>query len=121
MRQFNWGKSGRLIGVKDNKRGSSSYHYDPRDQVSRITRQTGLNTQINEQYSYDSLMNLVQSNGEHHQYENGEVKSIGRSSYRHDNRGRVVEKRVVKSGFRPKTWFFRWDVSGNVKMTHLGN
>jgi len=117
-RRYRWDKSGRLTGVKDNKRGTSSYQYDPRDQINRITRTTGLDKQISEQYSYDSLLNLVQSNGRHHQYENGEVKSIGRSSYRHDNRGRVVEKRVVKNGFRPKTWFFRWDDFDRLTETH---
>jgi YD repeat-containing protein len=50
-RKYNWDKSGRLIGVKDNKRGASSYHYDPRDQINRITRTTGLDKQVSEQYS----------------------------------------------------------------------
>jgi RHS repeat-associated protein len=117
-RKYNWDKSGRLIGVKDNKRGASSNHYDPRDQISRITRTTGLDKQISEQYSYDSLMNLVESNGRHHQYENGEVKSIGRSSYRHDSRGRLVEKRVVKHAFRPKTWHYCWDDFDRLTETH---
>jgi RHS repeat-associated protein len=117
-RKYNWDKSGRLIGVKDNKRGASSYHYDPRDQINRITRTTGLDKQVSEQYSYDSLLNLVESNGRHHQYENGEVKSIGRSSYRHDSRGRVVEKRVVKHGFRPRTWYYRWDDFDRLIETH---
>jgi RHS repeat-associated protein len=117
-RRYNWDKSGRLIGVKDNKRGTSSYQYDPRDQINRITRTTGLDKQSSEQYSYDSLLNLVESNGRHHQYENGEVKSIGRSSYRHDSRGRVVEKRVVKHGFRPKTWYYRWDDFDRLIETH---
>jgi RHS repeat-associated protein len=117
-RRYRWDKSGRLIGVKDNKRGASSYHYDPRDQINRITRTTGLDKQVSEQYSYDSLLNLVESNGRHHQYENGEVKSIGRSSYRHDSRGRVVEKRVVKHGFRPRTWYYRWDDFDRLTETH---
>lgn len=117
-RRYRWDKSGRLVGVKDNKRGTSSYQYDPRDQISRITRTTGLDKQSSEQYSYDSLLNLVESNGRHHQYENGEVKSIGRSSYRHDSRGRLVEKRIVKHGFRPKTWHYRWDDFDRLTETH---
>jgi YD repeat-containing protein len=43
-RKYSWDKSGRLVGLKDNKRGTSSYHYDPRDQINSITRQTGLNS-----------------------------------------------------------------------------
>ena len=117
-RRFNWDKSGRLVGVKDNKRGASSYQYDPRDQVNRITRQTGLNKQSEEQYSYDALMNLAQSDGRTHRYTNGEIRQIGRSFYRHDARGRLVEKRVDKNGFRPRTWYYRWDDFDRLSETH---
>jgi RHS repeat-associated protein len=102
-------KSGRLVGVKDNKRGTSNYRYDVRDQVERIKRITGLNEQTEEQFGYDSLMNLAFSKGEQHKYENGTIRTIGNSSYRYDLRGRVREKRVVKNGFRPKTWHYNWD------------
>jgi RHS repeat-associated protein len=54
-------------------------------------------------------MNLAFSKGELHKYENGTVQTIGNSSYRYDLRGRVKEKRVVKNGFRPKTWHYSWD------------
>jgi RHS repeat-associated protein len=117
-RRFNWDKSGRLVGVEDNKRGSSDYQYDPRDQVNRITRQTGLNKQTEETYRYDALMNLAQSDGRIHQYSNGEIRHIGRSSYRHDTRGRLVEKRIDKNGFRPRTWYYRWDDFDRLIETH---
>jgi len=108
-RKYSWDKSGRLIGIKDNKRGTSRFSYDPRDQIEHITRITGLNKQTEEQYRYDAVMNLVQSNGNVHQYEGGTVKTIGPNSYRYDMRGRVIEKKVHKNGFRPKTWRFTWD------------
>ena len=63
-------------------------------------------------------MNLAQSNGQTHQYTNGEVRQIGRSSYRYDTRGRVVEKRVVNNGFRPKTWHYFWDDFDRMTETH---
>lgn len=117
-RHYNWDKSGRLVGVKDNKRGTSSYHYDPRDQIEHITRITGLNKETNEQYNYDALMNLTSSDGQAHQYENGTIRHIGQSSYRHDTRGRLQEKRLVKNGFRPKTWHYLWDDFDRLIETH---
>jgi RHS repeat-associated protein len=117
-RKYNWDKSGRLIGVKDNKRGTSSYQYDARDQINRINRIIGLDKQTEEQFGYDSLMNLAFSKGELHKYENGTVRTIGNSSYRYDLRGRVKEKRVVKNGFRPKTWHYSWDNFDRLIETH---
>jgi RHS repeat-associated protein len=117
-RKYSWDKSGRLVGLKDHQRGASNYLYDPRDQINRITRITGINKQTEEQYNYDSLMNLGSSNGQLHQYENGVVRQIGQSSYRHDMRGRVVKKRVIKNGFRPKTWHYLWDDFDRLTETH---
>jgi YD repeat-containing protein len=107
--KYSWDKSGRLVGLKDNKRGTSNYRYDVRDQIERIKRITGLDKQTEEQFGYNSLMNLAFSKGEQHKYENGTIRTIGNSSYRYDLRGRLKEKRVVKNGFRPKTWHYLWD------------
>jgi RHS repeat-associated protein len=117
-RKYSWDKSGRLVGLKDNKRGTSSYYYDPRDQINRITRQTGLNKHTEEQFGYDSLMNLAVSKGGQHKYDNGTVRAIGQNSYHYDMRGRLKEKRVVKNGFRPKTWHYLWDDFDRLLQTH---
>ncbi len=117
-RKYSWDKSNRLVGVKDNKRGTSSYQYDPRDQVNQITRITGLNKQTEEQFGYDATMNLAFSKGQQHQYENGTIRTIGQNSYRYDIRGRLREKRVVKNGFRPKSWHYRWDDFDRLTETH---
>ncbi|MEA5115465.1 MAG: RHS repeat-associated core domain-containing protein, partial [Geobacteraceae bacterium] len=108
-RRYRLDKSGRLIGISDNKRGSSSYHYDPRDQVTGIIRQTGLNKHVEERFSYDELLNLAESSGQSHRYRDGTVRAIGPTSYRYDVRGRVTEKRIERNGFRPKTWRYLWD------------
>ena len=82
-RRYRWDKSGRLVGVKDNKRGAGSYQsyqYDPRDQIEKITRTTGLNRQTEERFSYDALMNLAESHGQTHRYAGGTVRAIGKSS-----------------------------------------
>lgn len=102
-------KSGRLVGLSDNKRGSRLFHYDPRDQVTGVIRQTGLNKQREEKYSYDELLNLTHSDGQSHRYLHGVVRAIGKSSYHYDVRGRVIEKKVDRNGFRPKTWRYVWD------------
>ncbi len=108
-RRYRLDKSGRLIGLNDNKRGSSSYHYDPRDQVTGIIRQAGLNKHVEERFSYDELLNLAESSGQSHRYRDGTVRAIGPTSYRYDVRGRVTEKRVERNGFRPKAWRYLWD------------
>ncbi len=102
-------KSGRVIGLEDNRRGASSYHYDPRDQITRITRRTGLNKQGEEKYGYDELLNLTHGNGLNHRYLDGTVRAIGKNSYHYDLRGRVIEKKVDRNGFRPGTWRYAWD------------
>ena len=38
----------------------------------------------------------------------------GRVSYRHDDCGRVVEKRVEEPGFRPRIWRMAWDGQGQM-------
>jgi YD repeat-containing protein len=93
-RRYRWDKSGRLVGVQDGRRGTSSFRYDPRDQIEKITRVSGLNKKTEEHFSYDALMNLAQSDGRTHRYDGGTVRAIGNSSYRYDVRGRVIEKRL---------------------------
>jgi len=108
-RRYRLDKSGRVIGLEDNKRGASSYRYDPRDQITLITHRTGLNKQSEEKYGYDELLNLTHGNGRTHRYEGGTVRAIGKNSYRYDLRGRVIEKKVERNGFRPGTWRYSWD------------
>jgi len=108
-RRYRWDKSSRLVGVQDGRRGASSFRYDPRDQIEKITRVSGLNTQTEERFSYDALMNLAERNGRTYRYDGGTIRAIGKSSYRYDVRGRVIEKRLVRNGFRPKNWQYRWD------------
>lgn len=117
-RTYNWDKSGRLVGVQDNKRGASSFRYDPRDQIEKITRASGLNTLTEEQFSYDALMNLAESDGRTHRYDGGTVRVIGNSSYRYDVRGRVIEKRLARNGFRSQTWQYWWDDFDRLTETH---
>jgi len=117
-RRYRWDQSGRLVGVQDSRRGSYSCHYDPRDQIEQITRHTGLHTQTIEHYRYDALLNLTQSNGRTHRYEGGTVRSIGNSSYRYDIRGRVIEKRLARNGFRPQAWRYAWDDFDRLLQTH---
>ena len=71
-----------------------------------------------ERYDYDALMNLAQSDGQAHRYEGDCITRIGNTSYRHDARGRVIEKTAVKNGFRPKTWHYLWDDFDRLIETH---
>lgn len=109
-RRYDWDKSGRLRGVHDSVRGAVRYSYDARDQVLEVMRhQQRDNGPARESYQYDALMNLARSNGGAHQYRHGQVERIGNSTYEYDPRGRVVSKTVVKNGFRPQTWNYKWD------------
>jgi RHS repeat-associated protein len=109
-RRYRWDRSGRLVGVKDSERGTRSYSYDPRDQVTRIRRPAGIKgREPEERYDYDALMNLAQSDGDTHFYEGDIVTRGGKISYTYDTRGRVSTKTVSRQGFRPKTWRYGWD------------
>ncbi len=108
-RRYRWDKSSRLVGVDDTIRGSARYTYDPRDQVTGVQRRKGLNPATTERYHYDAIKNLTYTPHRQHHYEGDVVTRIGLTSYRHDSRGRVVEKTHARHGFRPQTWRYRWD------------
>jgi len=105
-RGYDWDRSGRLVGVSDQARGSSRYAYDARDQVQSVER---LSNHTSERYEYNALMDLLNSDGMRHGYQDGEVQSVGNTSYRRDARGRVIQKTIQRPGFRPQSWGFQWD------------
>lgn len=108
-RRYRWDKSSRLVGIDDTSRGATRYTYDPRDQITGIERRKGLGPATRERYQYDPLMNLAYTPHRQHHYEGDVVTRIGLTGYRHDSRGRVVEKTHARHGFRPRTWRYRWD------------
>ena len=105
-RGYDWDRSGRLVGVTDQARGASRYAYDARDQVQSVQRP---DNHTSERYQYNALMDLLNSDGMRHGYQDGEVQSVGNTSYRRDARGRVVQKTIQRPGFRPQSWGFQWD------------
>lgn len=112
LRKYTWNKAGKLCAIKDSKRGNIEYTYDSRDQVKEVKRDFFQHSFLtNEYYSYDELMNLVESNGHRCEYGKGdELVRIGNITYRYDKRGRVIQKLIEKKGdYHPEIWRYIWD------------
>lgn len=99
--------------------GNAHYRYDSNDQVlyaqsgaRRLPRQ--------EQFSYDSNLNISyhgQTPNLHYktmgftafEQQTGRITRRGDDTYCYDDCGHLVEKNVLRPGFRPEQWRYRWD------------
>ncbi|MBK4217701.1 PAAR/RHS domain-containing protein [Paracoccus caeni] len=112
-RSYDWDKLGRAISVNDRVMGLVRFDYDQRGQVTTTRRDTPDGQSALSHFEYDPARNIaavieagrtvpVESNA-------GRIKRRGTVSYRHDDCGRVIEKRVEEPGFRPRVWHMDWD------------
>jgi hypothetical protein len=119
-RSYSWSKAFEPVRIADGLWGETSYAYDRNGQVT----DTKFGDGGGERFSYDQALNIAGSGaaagGGGPRFEGwlssagGRVKA-GRGPngekifLQHDMRGRVVERRVERDGFRPKVWRYRWD------------
>lgn len=62
-----------------------------------------------ESYAYDGLSNLVAVGDERREFRGNLLVADGRTRYRYDSAGRVVEKSVARLSRRRDVWRFSWD------------
>ncbi|WP_051940002.1 DUF6531 domain-containing protein [Phaeacidiphilus oryzae] len=101
------------IGLTDSQRGEREYVLNPMGRVLAV-----LGEDWTESYGYDRAGNLVHSEHPHPQaelsggeitYEGTLVRGAGRTTYRNDEQGRVVERTERTLSGKTRTWTFSWD------------
>ncbi|MDO5604899.1 MAG: RHS repeat-associated core domain-containing protein [Paracoccus sp. (in: a-proteobacteria)] len=114
-RSYDWDRAGRAIAITDANAGETRLSYDARGLVGATAqRQSAGAAPVLRQFDYDPSRNLValaeDMRVERVEQEKGRIRQRGRIHYRHDSRGRVIEKRVEEPGFRPRIWAMTWDL-----------
>lgn len=117
-RSWQYDQAYNVVGIDDGRWGKTQYQYDLNDQIVRA--KFGGILPLIEQFSYDANQNLtlharmprgaeaaLQQDQQHQRA--GRVISRGSNQYHYDMGGRLVEKRVLKEGFRPQVWRYRWN------------
>ncbi len=118
-RTYQWDQASRAVAVNDRILGESRFSYDRRGQVSCVEKMPqGESAPVLRRFGYDPNRNLTEiASAEKHETIDssaGRVKRRGAVFYRHDDAGRVIEKRVEEAGFRPKIWQMQWDARGRL-------
>ncbi|WP_289896337.1 RHS repeat-associated core domain-containing protein [Paracoccus sp. TOH] len=113
-RSYAWDRLDRATAIHDRSMGSIENRYDARGQVTaRLSDKAPL-----QQFEYDPARNLaaVIEAGVARSVETaaGRVRRRGNVLYRHDDCGRVIEKRIEEPGFRPRIWRMEWDGLGQL-------
>jgi RHS repeat-associated protein len=114
-RSYRWSKSYEPLSIADRRWGETSYAYDAAGQVTRALFGDGRG----EAFDYDPALNVF-AGGEIGAAQawlssaGGRVKAargpFGEKIFlTHDARGRVIERRVERDGFRPRAWRYGWD------------
>lgn len=92
-RQYNYDNADNLLSVKDNLRGQTSYHYDEREQLTKVI----CSDRDDEIYSYDPCGNLIATKDFHLNYDKGNrLISAGKKRYEYDANGNVSA--VIEDG-----------------------
>ncbi len=122
-RRYRWDKAGAPTGIDDALSGETRYRYDANGQVAEASFGDG----FRERFDYDAAKNVVGVKVEGPQVgpgiggllawrsTPGGVVQLAQGpngesiALTHDVCGRVVERRVERKGFRPKTWKYGWD------------
>lgn len=116
-RSYRWGRRSAPSGFVDGLWGETSYAEDAEGQVVEARHGDG----ALERFGYDGALNVAASGDAASGLRpwlvspGGRVRAArgGPSGERvmlvHDARGRVVERRVERAGFRPRVWRYRWD------------
>lgn len=112
-RNYDWDRVGRAIAVNDRIMGMVRFDYDQRGQVTTTRRDTPDGQSALSHFEYDPARNIAAvieaGRSQPVETEAGRIKRRGTVSYRHDECGRVIEKRVEEPGFRPRVWRMVWD------------
>ncbi len=123
-RAYAWDEAGAPTLIDDALFGPAAYRYDGNGQVA----QASFGESLIERFDYDAARNVVGVLAEGS--EAGEILGalrrveatpggavrVGhgphgeRVALTHDACGRVIERRVERKGFRPRTWRYGWDV-----------
>nr|WP_258134637.1 PAAR-like domain-containing protein [Escherichia fergusonii] len=124
-RYMEYDRAYNITHTGDRRWGDTRYHHDLNDQITLA--EGGVRTLPREEaFSYDASLNLTrygQTPNRHYEvmqftaYEqqSGRVTQRGDSFYRYDECGRRVEKNVLRRGFRPEQWRYRWDDQGQLQ------
>jgi RHS repeat-associated protein len=110
VRDYAWDRAFNPTRIRDARWGATALTYDPNGQVARAADADG-----ETRYAYDARLNPVGrraspgGNVVALYGPGGRVQQFGDVQYRYDARGRVVEKRRARNGFRPRIWRFQWD------------
>ncbi len=123
-RAYAWDKAGAPTLIDDALFGPARYRYDGNGQMA----QASFGDSLTERFDYDAAKNVVGVLAEG--TEAGEILGalrrveatpggavrVGhgphgeRVALTHDACGRVIERRVERRGFRPRTWRYGWDI-----------
>ncbi len=125
-RAYGWNNALEPVAIKDQLWGETRYRYDANGQVTGTARQDG----VAEGFAYDNRMNLSQSAVRNPALEQAsqiaakltawqrapdgrvtEAKGPDGETIRltYDPKGRVIERQVLRDGFRPQVWHFEWN------------
>jgi RHS repeat-associated protein len=86
-----------------------------------------------ENFSYNATSDIewrdLASAGQLHQaaqpfaqtYQHGTATTRGHLHYRHDACGRMVERTILRNGFRPQTTYFKWDGFDRLVQAHCAD
>lgn len=126
-RHYQWDAAANLVRVLDSRMGVTVYRHDARNQIVQTEHRSRLGGgSFAERFAYDACNNLTlagYSGGKElsqagssaelgetvEQAPGGLIRRRGRSFYRYDSRGRVIEKRYEENGFRSRIWRFEWN------------
>lgn len=122
-RSWEYDKAFNVMAVDDSQWGKCRYSYDSNNQVVQAALE-GIHAK-QQQFSYDPELNLkCQRNITHKAVEavdeitfenrQGRVIRRGNSHYCYNEYGQLCEKRLLKDGFRPQIWKYRWNTEGQM-------
>ena len=113
-RSYDWDLLGRAIRINDRLMGERVNDYDAMGLVASTRHDGGPQGQpVLRHFEYDPASNLsaVIEAGRTEPVDShaGRVRRRGQFFYRHDDCGRVIEKRHEEPGFRPRVWRMVWN------------
>ncbi|MDE8744660.1 RHS domain-containing protein, partial [Pectobacterium polaris] len=135
-RRYQYDVLDRLTGISDSHWGEQAFRLNGAGQVTAERRDEGRRRQAR-LFGYDSEQNLCEVSqiapglGETLKVQDavvqasarydaaGRVVERGHTQYRYDDCGRLVVKREMRPGFRPKETYFDWDVQDRLVRVSL--
>lgn len=104
-RSYQYRADGYLTGVLDLTQ-AREFTLDP---VGRVVA-TGT-----ERFAYDANDNIVAADDGPFEYTAGRLRAAGRTTFRHDGNGRVVERRVHTLSGQIRLWRYTWDAEDRLR------